>query len=129
MRESAARLLVPVIHPVSMAPGQLVAACRAQLLAHHLRHQAAEADRRFPAEHRSSLARIAEQRIHFRRTEIAGIDAHDHLPALERRPALAGGALEISDFLRTPSLPGDPDSELARRGVDELAHALLHPGC
>src|SRR4051812_23223770 len=127
MRESRFTLLVALVDGVAVAAGELVALGERQVRAHHFRDQLGEADLRLPAELRARLGGVAEQRVHFRRAEVARVDAHDGLARLERRKAL-GHALEDADLLGAFAFPGELELDLARGALDELAHAALLAG-
>src|SRR5512134_798539 len=55
----------------------------------HLADHLGKTDRRLPPESRLGLRRVAEQGLDFGGTEIAWVDAHDHVAGLAARTQLA----------------------------------------
>src|SRR4051812_16894310 len=108
------RSLVEVVSIVAVLLHELVALGGLQVLPHHLAHQLRELDPRLPAELGARLGGVAEERLHFRRAEIARVDRDDALAAFVE--ALLVDAL---------ALPADAHADLLAGGLDELAHAVL----
>src|SRR5215467_4906750 len=84
----------------------------------HLGHQLAETHLVLPAELRPGLRRVPMKIVHFRGTEIARIDGHQHLAALGVDPLLLGSR----------ATPGDLPADLGEGELDELAHRMGLPG-
>src|SRR3954469_22557698 len=103
--------LVEVVGVVTVLLHQLVALGGLQVLAHHLGHELAELDARLPAELGARLGGIAQQRLDFRRAEIARVDGDD-----------AAAELVVALLVHALALPGDLEADLLARRLDELPH-------
>src|SRR3954454_18378938 len=71
------RLLVALVDAVAVTANQCVPFGRPEIFLHHLLHQILKAHTRAPAKLRPGFARIAQQRIDFSGTVIAGIHGND----------------------------------------------------
>src|SRR5258708_39678148 len=80
----------------------------------HLAHEFVKSYGGAPTEPLICLARIAEQRIHFRGTEIARIDLDQDLAALR----------VDAHFIETLTSPGDRAPDMRERAFDEFAHRM-----
>src|SRR6266581_4593876 len=108
------RLLVTGVGFEAVFSRELVALRLFQVLADHFGDQLRKTHLRGPSELLPRLARVAEQAVHFRRTEIARVNGHD-----------AAAFLVVAAFFLSFSLPADREPELLRRRVHKIAHAVL----
>src|SRR3990167_3135399 len=98
MREFSPMLLMLIRHPVAVPFHEGVALGGLQVLAHHLGDDLGKTRLRLPAELGARLRRVAEQRLHLRRTQVAGIERDD-----------AAALPVVALLLRALALPVDPD--------------------
>jgi len=73
------------------------------------------------------LGRIAQQRLHFGRPEVARIDPHDHVARRQAR-LLAFHLVDHPHLVDAFALEAHRHAQFARGCLDELAHAVLLPG-
>src|SRR5437762_13394275 len=81
LRPSMPRLFVEGVGVVAVALDELVALRGPHVFADHFTNEFLEADLRLPTELAVRLRRVAEQRLHLGRPEVAWIDLHQAAPA------------------------------------------------
>src|SRR5690606_10861056 len=118
----ADRNIVPVLLEQGVTAGDL------QVFIDHLGAHLLHADLRRPAQLLLGLARIAQQRLDFRRTEVARIDAHDDVAFLQCRRLVALDAFDDGPLVDTAALEAQAYAQFGRRPANELAHRILHAG-
>ena len=106
---------------------QAVLARRGVVGLDHFLDQFLERGRRHPTQLFLGLGRIAQQGFHLGRAVVARVDLDDHVAHLALG-AVTGDRSDDADFLLALALEAHRDTQLGRRALDELAHAVLHAG-
>src|SRR5262245_6874483 len=113
-----ASLFMSGIDPEAFAGHHCVPPREQCVACHHLTDDVLERNRRCPAELRLRLARVAEQSVDFRRTEVSWIDLNDQL----------SGVAVDAVLLRALCPPLDIEAKQASGELHELADRVLLPG-
>ena len=96
---------------------QFVPFSRLEVLPDHFGDEFLEGNLRRPAQFFPGLGGISQERLHFRRPEVTGIDAYDGSAPARRS--------EVAHLVDALSLPVDLHAQFFGCGIDEIADAVL----
>ena len=101
---------------------------RIKIVGNHFRDHLAQRDFRFPAQFFMCFGRIAQQRFHLSRTEVARVNGNHDIAWLHARRIMSGHRNHDAFFIHALTFKAQFNPQLSGRHFHELAHGILHAG-
>ncbi len=97
-----------------------------QIVGNHFRNHLSQRDFRLPAQFFVCLCRIAQQRFHFRRTEIAWVDGDHHIPRFHPWCIMPSHRNHNAFFIHALTFKTQLNTELGSGHFHKLTDGILH---